>query len=189
MSVALPCAVAFTFLAYTLTDVLGGAAYLPDGAIATQLIMRDMPIGWIDGLTQYVLIALNLQKRITSAFVWAVGFNIISNLILIPPYGYRAAAVTTILSELALLIPFALLLRSEIGAINWLSMVGKPVLAAAVMFGVLALGWGIQPALALVVASAAYVSAWLLLRVFDAAEWATLAPLVPGKLRRFVPMT
>jgi len=110
VSVALPTAVIFTFAAEFLAGVLGGAQYLPDGAIATQLMIWSIPIGWMNSLTQYVLIALDLQKRITTAFVLGVGFKLIANLILIPQYGYRAAALTTIASEAVLLVPFALLL-------------------------------------------------------------------------------
>src|SRR4029079_3121711 len=44
-TVALPLAVIFTFLAYVLTGILGGSEYLPDGAIATQLMIWSIPIG------------------------------------------------------------------------------------------------------------------------------------------------
>ena len=64
LSLALPVAVLFTFLAYFLTNLLGGAQYLPDGAIATQIMIWSIPFGWINSLTQYVLIALDLQRRI-----------------------------------------------------------------------------------------------------------------------------
>jgi O-antigen/teichoic acid export membrane protein len=123
---ALPLAVIFTFLAYVLTTLLGGAEYLPDGAIATQLMIWSIPIGWINSLTQYVLIALDIQRRITRAFIIAVTFNIVTNLLLIPTFGYRAAALTTIASELMLLVPFALLLHSAMGRVNWLEIIWRP---------------------------------------------------------------
>ncbi|MFN8447151.1 MAG: flippase [Anaerolineae bacterium] len=186
ISVALPVAVVFTFTAYWLAGLLGGSAYLPDGAIATQLMIWSIPIGWMNSLTQYVLIALDLQRRITRAFVIAVSFNIISNLILIPPYGYQAAALTTIASEAVLFVPFALLLRSALGSIPWVSMVWRPVIAAVVMFGALALGWGIQPVLALIVAGLVYGGVLLALRPLSADEWARLMPLLPPRLRRVV---
>jgi O-antigen/teichoic acid export membrane protein len=189
VSVALPVAVAFTFMAYFLTGVLGGAEYLPDGAIATQLMIWSIPIGWINSLTQYVLIALDLQRRITWAFVIAVGFNIISNLILIPPYGYRAAALTTIASEAALLIPFALLLRAALGPINWIGLLWKPVAATLAMLGVLLVGWNIQSALALVGAAGVYIGVLLVLRPLDAEEWARLRPLLPGRVQQWVRAT
>jgi O-antigen/teichoic acid export membrane protein len=184
VSVALPVAVVFTFTAYWLAGLLGGAEFLPDGAIATQLMIWSIPIGWMNSLTQYVLVALDLQRRITRAFVIAVAFNIITNLILIPPYGYRAAALTTIASEAVLFAPFALLLRGALGSIPWFSIIWRPVLAAAVMFAALAVGWSIQPMLGLIAACVIYAGVLLALRPLSPDEWARLTPLIPARLRR-----
>ncbi len=184
VSTALPLAVVFTFMAYILTGILGGAEYLPDGAIATQLMIWSIPIGWMNSLTQYVLIALDLQRRITWAFFIAVTFNIVANLIFIPEYGYRAAALATIASEAVLLIPFALLLRGAMGSVGWLGIVAKPLAATAVMVAVFLIGWDAQPALTLVIGGLVYPAALLALRPLDADEWARLLPLLPGRLRR-----
>lgn len=185
-STALPMAVIFTFMAYTLTEVLAGAEFLPDGAIATQLMIWSIPIGWMNSLTQYVLIALDLQRRITRSFMLAVSFNIISNLILIPAYGYRAAALTTIASELALLIPFALLLHGAMGRINWFGLLWKPIVSTGVLIGILLVGWSIQPFLALMVGIAAYVGVLFALRPLDPEELARLTPLLPGRIKRLL---
>jgi O-antigen/teichoic acid export membrane protein len=183
-SVAVPTAVVFTFAAEFLAGLLGGAQYLPEGAIATQLMIWSIPIGWINSLTQYVLIALDLQRRITTAFILGVSFNVIANLIFIPEYGYRAAAITTIASEAVLLIPFALLLQRAIGRIDWLDMLWRPVAAGAGMGMVLAFGWSIQPLVALVAATLVYFGVWIALRPLNADERARLAPLLPSRLRR-----
>ncbi len=184
VSVAMPLAVFFTFSSEFLAGVLGGAQYLPDGAIATQLMIWSIPIGWMNSLTQYVLIALDLQRRITRAFVVAVTFNIVTNVVLIPLYGYRAAALTTIASEAVLLIPFARLLQGALGTLPWWGMIWRPMVAAAVMFAALAVGWNVQPVLALVIASAIYGVVLLALRPFSGDEIARLLPLLPARLRR-----
>src|SRR5690606_5817124 len=118
-----------------------GAEYLPDGAIALQLMIWSIPIGWMNSLTQYVLIALDLQRKITWAFVTGVSFNIIANLILIPAYGYRAAALTTIASEAVLFVGFAYLLARAIGPVSWLGLLWRPTAAGAAMLAVLIVGW------------------------------------------------
>ena len=187
VSIAFPTAVIFTFMATLLVALLGGAEFLPDSAIATQLMIWSIPIGWINSLTQYVLIALDLQRKITTAFIIGVSFNIISNLILIPQYGYRAAALTTIASEAALLIPFALLLSSALGKIDWLGLVWRPAAAAAAMFVVFFVGWEIQPVITFIAAVGVYIGLWLALRTLTPEEWARLTPLLPGRLRRLVP--
>lgn len=185
-STALPMAVIFTFMAYTLTEVLAGREFLPDGAIATQLMIWSIPIGWMNSLTQYVLIALDLQKRITRAFILAVSFNIISNLILIPAYGYRAAALTTIASELALLIPFAILMGGALGRINWSALLWKPIAATGALLVVLLIGWPIQPFVAIVVGLVTYFGTLTALRPLDSEELSRLTPLLPGRLRRLL---
>jgi O-antigen/teichoic acid export membrane protein len=183
---ALPVAVIFTFMADFLAGALGGAQYLRDGAIATQLMIWSIPIGWMNSLTQYVLIALDMQRRIMRAFVIAVTFNIITNLIFIPQYGYRAAALTTIASEVVLFIPFARLLGEAMGSLPWGTMIWRPLLAGAAMFGVLAIGWNIQPALAVVVGGVIYGGVLFVLRPLSSEEMARLLPLLPSRLRRAI---
>jgi O-antigen/teichoic acid export membrane protein len=185
-SVAVPVAVSFTFLAWFLTEFLGGREFLPDGAIATQLMIWSIPIGWMNSLTQYVLIALDLQRRITWAFVLAVSFNIISNLILVPTYGYQSAALTTIASEALLLIPFALLLRGALGPLPWGRWLWRTGVAGAVMFGCLWLLWPLQPVLALMVGVALYIGIWAGLRPFSDEEWIRLQPLIPKPLTNYL---
>jgi O-antigen/teichoic acid export membrane protein len=90
---------------------LGGEEFLPHGAVALQLVIWSIPIGWMNSVTNYVLIALGVEKRLTNAFIAGVAFNIIANLIFLPRYSYIAASITTILSEVILLGLFALYLR------------------------------------------------------------------------------
>ncbi len=180
---ALPLAALFTALAWALTSLLGGVQYLPDGAIATQLMIWSIPVGWINSFLQYALIALDLQWRITRAFLLAVSFNIIANLLLVPRYGYQAAALTTIASELILLLPFAWLLHRALGPLPWRDMLWRPLLATALLLLTLAGLWPLSPALALLAGVGLYV---LLLRIaqpLTALERRMLRPLLPQWLR------
>ncbi|MBL8145403.1 MAG: flippase, partial [Anaerolineae bacterium] len=189
VSMALPTAVIFTLLAYPLTALLGGAQYLPDGAIATQIMIWSIPIGWMNSFTQYMLVALDLQRRIMGAFVVGVGFNLVANFLLIPQYGYQAAAFSTILSEAVLFVPFIMLLRGSIGDLPWLSMLWRPLLATALMIGAATVGGFVHPLFAAAVSSLVYVLAWWFLRALSPEEWALLGPLLPGKLRARLPKT
>jgi O-antigen/teichoic acid export membrane protein len=180
VALALPVAIVMTFLAVTLVNLLGGAEYLPDGAIALQLMIWSIPIGWMNSLTQYALIALDMQQRITRAFIAGVGFNIVTNLIFIPTYGYQAAAITTILSEAVLFIGFVYLLRQGGVVLNWLAVLGRPLLAGGAMLAVLLLGWSWSPLATLLAAGVTYVGVLAVLRPFTAEEWARLGR---GKVR------
>lgn len=186
VTLAFPLAVAFTFLAQPLTLLLGGNQFLPEGAIALQIMIWSIPIGWINSLTQYLLIAVDLQRRITRAFAVAVTFNIVTNIIFIPQFGYQAAAITTIFSELVLLIPFAILTHGALNGVRWIDLVWRQAVAAGVMFAVMLVGWGSLPLLALIVGSALYPVILLALRPFSADELSRLAPILPGRLKRLV---
>ncbi len=184
VAVALPVAVGFTVLAEPLTLLLAGARYLPNGAIALTIMIWSIPIGWMNSLTQYALVALDLQRMITRAFVGAVAFNIITNLIFIPRFGFRAAAVTTILSELVLWLPFAYLMQRGLGApLGWGGLLWRPLLATGAMIGAAYALLAVNMLLALLVASAVYVAVLLVLNPLDEGERAILRPLLPERAR------
>jgi hypothetical protein len=83
-----------------------------------------------------------------------------------------------------LLIPFAILLQRAIGRVHWGEIVWRPVVAAGAMFGVMMVGWSIQPVLALGIGLAAYAAVLLALRPLSHEEIERLSPLVPSRLRR-----
>jgi O-antigen/teichoic acid export membrane protein len=115
--------------------------YLPEGAIALQILIFFLPLSFINGVTQYVLIALDLQRLITRAFAATVAVNLAANLALIPLMGIYGAAFATILSELVLLGPFLLWTGREIGAVPLLSLSIKPLLAGVVVSGLTWMLW------------------------------------------------
>jgi O-antigen/teichoic acid export membrane protein len=130
---ALPIAMGTPFVAEELILFLAGPEFVPDSVIVLQLLIWFLPFSFINQVTQYVLIAINQQRHLTRAFVIGVLFNMLTNLIFIPLYGYRAAAITTILSEWSLLIPFYLLVRQHLGPVPWFDITWRPALAAAAM--------------------------------------------------------
>ena len=89
---ALPLAVFFTFAATVLINIQSGAAYLPGAAIALRIMIWSIPIGFVNSVTQYALIAVGQQRFLTRAFVIGVAFTAAANLIFVPKYGYLAAA-------------------------------------------------------------------------------------------------
>ncbi|MCB9438106.1 MAG: oligosaccharide flippase family protein [Anaerolineales bacterium] len=181
--IALPTAVFTTFLAHGLIGFLGGPEFLPEGAIALQLMIWSIPIGWMNSLTQYVLIALDRQRQITGAFIVAVSFNIITNLIFLPAYSYKAAAITTIFSELVLFIGFMILLHRLLGGINWLGQLWRLWAMGGASLAVTAMLWSTIPLGALVAGGITYgVLVWILWP-FSPAESERLAALVPSRIR------
>ncbi len=174
---ALPAAVLFTFLAYVAVNILGGARFLPDGAIALQLMIWSIPIGWINSVTNYTMIALGLQRKLTIAFIIGLTFNVVANLIFIPLYSYRAAAVITIFSEIVEGLAFYYYLRQDIGGVPWLSLVWRSFAAAGVMAGVIAALWPVNAPLAVLAGLVVYPAALWLVGALGAEERSLLANL------------
>jgi len=174
LMVSLPTVVFVLFTAEPLIDILGGAQYLPGSAIALRLLILSIPIGFINSVTQYVLIAVNQQRFLTKAFVIGVVFNTVANLIFIPRYGYRAAALILIPSELSLLIPFYWCVRRHVAPIPWLDIVWRPAAAAAVMAAVMAALHTFSLPLAVLLGCVAYALALLLLGTFRHADFDVL---------------
>lgn len=152
IALALPAATMTTFLAEPLIALLAGSDYLPNGARALQILIWFLPFSFINGVTQFVLIALDRQRWITASFAAAATFNIAANLVVIPRYGYTGAAAVTIASELVLLAPFLWGLR-DLGAPPVLALAWQPLLAASGL--ALALAGSAAAGLPSVVAAAA----------------------------------
>lgn len=174
--VALPIAVFFTFAATPLVQILGGAAYLPDSAIALRIMIWSIPIGFVNSVTQYALIAVNQQRFLTKAFIIGVLFTAAANLIFVPRFGYFAAAMIQIPAELALFIPFAMAVQRHVAPLNWATLLGRPLLAAALNA---AASWGLQRSglalpIALLIGFAIYAAALFALGVFRGEEFGAI---------------
>ncbi len=178
VAIALPVSVGTLFVAYDIIGTVSGSDYLPHTAIALQILIWFLPFSYINGVTQYVLIALNRQRTITIAVIGSVITNVGLNLIFIPFFGYVAASAMTIVSEIALLIPFSLIIKRELGTLPVIEASWRPLLAAGMMGAVLAiltLGLHIQNfGLTVAVAALVYPVALLLVRGFTKADFIML---------------
>jgi O-antigen/teichoic acid export membrane protein len=130
--IALPTAAAMTVFAPQLVSVYN-ADYVPLGAPALALLIWYLPLSYVNGVAQYVLIALDRPRTITFAFGLAAVFNFCTNLLLVPHWGINAAAITTVLSEVVLYGPLWWMLRHELAPPSVLGMAWRPALAALAM--------------------------------------------------------
>jgi len=181
---ALPTAALFTFAAFPLIGLLGGQEFLPDGAIALRIIMWSIPFGWLNSVTNYVLIALGMERLQPRAFALAVGFNIVANVLLIPRYSYVAAAVITVLSEVVLLVVFAFFLRRRGAGVDWLALAARPVLLTGLMLAALWLGGQVHLVVGLALCVAIYLVGLFALRIIGPEERAALGEVLPGAVTR-----
>ncbi|MEN9937120.1 MAG: hypothetical protein RLZZ387_3699 [Chloroflexota bacterium] len=163
---AWPATVGITLLAPELILLVGGRAYLPDAALALAVLIWYLPLAYASGVAQYVLIAVRRQGTITRAFAAAATFNLALNLLLIPRYGYLAAAAVTVATEVALIVPFLAALRAEGVALKLPRLVWRPATAALMMGAVMLATRALVPGgawLAALAAAPAYLAAlWAL---------------------------
>ncbi len=181
--VALPVAIITIALAEPLTLLLGGPQYLPHAAIALQWMIASIPFGWINSLTNYVLIALGQQTKLTRAFALALAFNFTANLVFIPrtAHGYEAAAVITIFSEIVEGAAFYYYLRRSLGPIPWWTLFGRLVLAALAMAGAMALLLPLSLVLAVLAGLVTYGVALVILGAFGQEERELARALLPRR--------
>jgi O-antigen/teichoic acid export membrane protein len=133
---AFPTSMLLTMLAPDLVRLFTrrqAAEYLPIAAQALAILAWFLPLSFVNGLLQYVLIALNKQRSITRAFVYGAIFNLIANLVAIPWFGIYAASSITILSEIVLIAVFLPLLRQSELVPPLIALSWRPLLAALAM--------------------------------------------------------
>ncbi len=182
--IALPLAVVITFLARPIANLLGGSQYLPDSAIALQLLIWSIPLGFINSVTHYVLIALNEQRYLTRCFLIGLAFTFVANRLLIGPFGYRASAVLHVFSELALLIPFYVGLRRHLPPVPWVRLLWRPIVAGAGMAAMPALLRAVPAWLTLPAGCVVYLALLLALGTFRGDDWRPIFDALPGPLSK-----
>lgn len=156
LALAFPLAMAMTLLAPELVRFFTRAnapAYLPASALVLAITAWFLPLSFVNGLNQYVLIALDRQRAITGAFALAASVNLGLNLVAVPLFGLLGASAVTILTEVVLYAVFARALRPEALAPSLLPLVWRPALAglalALALLPLKALGLAPGPTLAL----------------------------------------
>jgi len=177
--VAIPLAVLGSALSTELITILGGSQYLPYAASILSVMIWYMPIGFINSVTQYVLIALDQQRFLTRAFFIGLIFNVIANIVLINRFGFMAAAYVAIASELALLIPFYVGIRKHLAALPWFQLLWKQVLSALPMALILLSPLRRHLALSLLAGIGLYAAGLAVLRVFDEREREVVGSALP----------
>jgi len=177
LTLALPATVGIALLAEPLVRLFAGGGYLPESAVALAILIWFLPFSYVNGVTQYVLIALDRQRFLTFAFLVVTAFNLAANLLLIPRLGYLAAALLTVASELVLLGPFWWAASRDLAGVSLLRVAWRPTLASAgmgVAMAPLVADWWL---LAIPLGGAVYTALLLLLGGVDAADRALLARL------------
>jgi O-antigen/teichoic acid export membrane protein len=175
IAIALPVMAVMLVLADRIIELF--YPQFPQSIAALRILILFLPFSYVNGVTQYALIAVDKQRRITKAFVAGVVFNVVANVIFIPHFGINAAAAVTVLSEVVLLVPFLSGMWPLLKPLPLAQLTVRPALAA-LGAGVVALALHRSPfILALPAAMATYPILLLLFGGLPAAERRQLANL------------
>lgn len=109
-ALALPIVVGGFILAYPLVFIIATPDFLSDLTrgfygtdIALQILIFTLLFQFINVLFSFILIAVDQQKRLLYINLVCVIFNLAANLVLVPEYGFRAAAAVSVVSEFLIL--------------------------------------------------------------------------------------
>ena len=177
---ALPLSVGTCLLADRIILISFGAKMLPQSGQALAIVIWFLPFSFINSVTQYALIAVNQQHYLTRAFIIGAVFNVVANVLLIPRYGFQGAALTTVLSEIVLFVPFYYSVRKNITTLPFAELFWRPVVASVVMGGVI---WLLRDASLLLVTPAAmlvYAVMLLALGALTQEDWELVKKAVHG---------
>lgn len=109
LSLGLLCLFIGWFITPFLIDILGQGKFI-DSVYTTRILLFGFPLFFITPLSLWLAITLKKELEILFIYSFVAVTNIVLNLYFVPVYGYNAAALITILSELLLLFLTAFLL-------------------------------------------------------------------------------
>lgn len=95
-----------TPIVYFISDpqYVSGTAYAYGSDAAIRILMFAMVFSFVNSLFGFTLVVINRQITLMIVNAGVVLFNLTSNILAIPRWGFRGAAVTSVLSELLILI-------------------------------------------------------------------------------------
>lgn len=125
-----PLTVSIMIFADPMIKLLAGEAYRRDAAPALMILIWYLPLAYLNGLTQYSLIALGKANTITRAFGVTALFNLVANLLCVPWWGINAAAAITVASEVVLYLNYRRSLQAEMASPPLFSWIWRPATAA-----------------------------------------------------------
>jgi O-antigen/teichoic acid export membrane protein len=139
-AMAVPLVVGGVLLAYPIIFIVSTPEFLSrlsegfyGSDIAFQILIFALLFQFLNVLFAFILIAVNKQAKLLYINAACVIFNLTTNIIFIPRYGFRGAAVTSVLSELFILIATYYTAKKYLEfSLNFKNLL-KIILSAAVM--------------------------------------------------------
>lgn len=172
IAVGLPMAVGAYLLAPRLTLAFYGKSFMP-AAPALWLLVLAVAILFIYSPANSLVISQQ-TKLATKITGFTLLTNIVLNLILIPKFGFVAAAAVTVLSELMQALAYRFVITRRIIDYKFFRFFVKPAIAAAAMAGLVLAMQGQNIWLIMASSGICYSILLLLFRFFKLEDWQLL---------------
>lgn len=99
-----------------LVELVGGSAYAP-AVNSLRILSIAFGLIWLSNLVDHSLIAVGRQRVLFVNACIGLVVNVTANLALIPMYGQDGAAMATVLTEIAVLLPALVVLSGYLGGV------------------------------------------------------------------------
>ena len=129
-----------------------------------------VPFMYASEFLGYVVLIAGQEKRVARSVIISTAFNVLVNLFVVPRYGYLAAAVMTVLTEMILVGQYLFILRAQLRSFHWGYVLLRPLLAALGMGLVLWLSQGLPLLIHAPIGALAYAAFLVLLGVLGKDE-------------------
>ena len=114
-------------------EFVGGNTYAFGSDMAVRILMFAMLFSFISTLFGFTLVVLNKQVKLMIINAGCVLLNLIGNLIVIPHWGFRGAAITSVVSALFILILTGWIVKRTLGFNLSAKTLFKIIISAFVM--------------------------------------------------------
>lgn len=132
---ALPIAVGGWALADQIIPLLFRESFVP-AVPALEIVIWVVPLMFVSEFLGYVVVVSGKERRVAQAIVISTAINVTLNLFLVPRFGYIAAAVMTVVTEIVLVCQYVWTLRITLRRFDWSTTLLRPAVAAVLMGGV-----------------------------------------------------
>lgn len=165
--ITIPIAVACLFYSNDIIHFIYGHQYDQAGVVL-QILIWTVCFLFINGAASTALNASHKEYSVTKIYLVAAIFNVILNLFLIPKYSYIGASISTVLSEVLILI-LALITLNKVGirpSKSLVKYIGKIILSSAIL-GILLYFLHLNMWIAIPVSIAIYLVLLIAMKTFD----------------------
>jgi O-antigen/teichoic acid export membrane protein len=155
LAAAVPLTVIFFVFPRDIIEVTAGPRFV-DADSALRILAPYVLFSFVAGVLWRTLIAGRADRTLLVLSIAVLGLNVGLNIVLVPRYGYNAAAVTSVVSQVVATLLIAVAVKRVHGFLPSLGYLVVLAPAAAVMVGV-----AVLPSLPFAVAAPASVAAYI----------------------------